>query len=265
MKIRTTSAARRLAHAMQWGAAALLLAAGGASAQQFPDPETGLMVIERPAGKKVEFDRAQSECVQTEQIRFGKGQPWEDCRVTHTRFVSTIGLLDFYHAQYCLSSEGRSCAKRALVIFANRAYFKDATVVLARLDPAGTRYDDPMVTGQDMDNLLVIAARSPKASAPAYDYRYWSNAAWKPLPADAWKKAVAQRAGHGVKVQGGVQPDAESLSARVGMAGPDGRVRMARVTFGFRKGAPTVEGIEYPGHEHAPMHVAGTQQAGHAH
>lgn len=207
-----------------------------------PDPETGLIAVERPQGDTVQFADIQERCVQAGQVRFGPGQRWSDCRLMRARFVSTIGLLDFYHAQYCLIRSGNKCDRHALVVFANRAYKDDATLVLERFDAPGTIYADPLVTGSMLDNLLVLSARQP-GQAFSREYRYWQQAAWRPVPGDAWKNLALAHFGVGTRIKGAVMPDAESMAVRVEVQEPGRRASSMQLQFGLRNGAPVLLGV----------------------
>ena len=129
--------------------AAALLFSGVPAAAESPEPMLSMPpVLLQPKGEKVDFAPIQERCVQSGQIRFGAGERWSDCRLTRAGFVSTIGLLDFYYAQYCLidgAKNAKGCDKQAMVIFGNRAYRGEAYSVLQRIDPAGTQYEIPTV------------------------------------------------------------------------------------------------------------------------
>ena len=105
----------------------------------------------------MKFADIENRCLQVGGIRIGARQAFAGCRVISSRFVSTIGLLDLYHARYCLlgKAEGQ-CERQAMLFLANRAYRDDATLVMLRTDPADTFDDGPLVTGQGPDNLMVM-------------------------------------------------------------------------------------------------------------
>lgn len=222
--------AATLAAAFAMVLAAMLLTSNGSRAAD--------TVIETPSGDQVKFDHIQDRCVENGEIRFGANARWKDCALTRARFVSTIGLLDFYSAQYCLKSNGSRCDRQALVIFANRAYKPDATSVFQRIDPSGTRYGDPLVTGYDNVNLLAISVTRPGATAPSYDYYQWKDSGWNPVPAKAWALATRARLPKGYQLAGGAVPEPESLTALVPVTGPESRI--ARVEYGFSDGLPIV-------------------------
>ncbi len=207
------------------------------------DPETGLMVIERPAGDVVEFGRIQDQCVQAGPARFGKGMKWAACRLDSARFVSTIGLLDFYAAQYCLVGSSGRCERSALMVFANRAYRPEATLVLHRVDPAGTRYDLPVVTGNDADNLMGVTVRSPGSKVAERSYFYWKDAGWRAVAPEAWKVEALRLLPAGSRIDGTLVPTVENLSAKATIRRPGLPGEAASVDFGFHAGRPLAMAI----------------------
>jgi len=211
-------------------------AAGVGGDPYLPDAETRLIAIERPQGDVVKFADIENRCLEVGGLRFGATRPWAGCRLISSRFVSTIGLLDFYHAQYCLIRKGDSkCDRQAMLVFANRAYRDDATLVMLRIDPAGTAYDGPLVTGQGPDNLMVMSVKQPGRPA-RMEYRYWNQARWNVLPATAWRDAVLAQLGEGARVVGMVHPAAASLAASARIALPGRQALDSRVEFAFSGG-----------------------------
>lgn len=238
-------------------------AAGVGGNPYFPDPETGLIAIERPRGDVVKFADIENRCLQVGGIRFGAGQAFAGCRVISARFVSTIGLLDFYHAQYCLLGKaGGQCERQAMLVFANRAYRDDATLVMLRMDPAGTAYDGPLVTGQGPDNLMVMSVKQPGRPA-RMEYRYWNEARWNVVPASAWRDAVLAQLGQGARVIGMVHPVADSLATTARIALPGGQALETRVEFAFSGGRVKV--LRIARGESVLAQAAAMPEAGHVH
>ncbi len=114
----------------------------------------------------VPFEGVQYECRQVGGISFGANGRWADCHVTRGRWVATIDFLDIYQAQYCLGNTPESCEQTAQVIFANRAYTPDATVLLTRLDEAGTSYIDPLIVNSDNDSVMSMTSRNVQVWSP---------------------------------------------------------------------------------------------------
>ncbi len=197
------------------------------------------MVIEKPAGDQVDFAKVQDQCVPNGEIRYGEGQRWKECRLTRARFVSTIGLFDFYSAQYCLVKSGGKCDQQALVIFANRAYRNEAIAVFQRTDPTGTAYTDPIVTGSDNINLLTFSVTKPGSVTASHQYFQWKEAAWQAVTPRAWATAVRAKLPKDFRLAGSATPAPESLSATVAVTGPAGGTT-ARIEYGFREGLPFV-------------------------
>ncbi len=228
-----------------------------------PDVETRLIAIERPQGDVVKFADIENRCLQVGGIRFGAGRAWAGCRLISSRFVSTIGLLDFYHARYCLLDKaGRQCDRQAMLVFANRAYRDDATLVMLRMDPAGTAYEGPLVTGQGPDNLMVMSVKQPGRPA-RMDYRYWNQARWNVLPAAAWRDAVQAQLGEGARVVGMVHPAADSLAASARITLPGRQAINSRVEFAFTGGR--VQVLRITSGENVLALAGGASPAEHVH
>ena len=222
--------------------AAFFLIAGSPAGAESSAPESALSpmppVLLQPKGEKVDFAPIQERCVQSGQIRFGAAERWSDCRLTRAGFVSTIGLLDFYYAHYCLidgAKNARGCDKQAMVIFGNRAYRGEAYAVLQRIDPAGTQYEIPLVTGAGDDNLLILSAKPGNDARPVRKYYAWHDALWQPVDAHAWQRELPARLPVGARVNVNGQPDPQSLSVRITVADPSGHARgkPMRVELGF--------------------------------
>lgn len=161
-------------------------------------PDSRAAAPERRAeAGEVAFDRIQSVCAKTGRLT-AAALAGSACRVTKGRWFSTIGLQDFYQAQYCLHdpAEPATCRQRALLLFVNRAYTPEARLTLERLDAAGTEYEDPQVFATPSGYLLALSATAAPGGAPQTRYYRWQNEAWTPIdPAsgEAALRSLAER------------------------------------------------------------------------
>jgi hypothetical protein len=153
---------------------------------------------------KVDFTRIQTECMQTSAVRFGPQGTWQDCQIGRNGFVATIGLQDFFYADYCLISKGDVCAKQAQVMFRNRAYRPEAFLDLARIDPTGTTYESPVLVGSDKENVLATAAQLPGQSQLQRRYFRYAEERWIPIDGRAWLQQLRANLPKGTSVH--VQP-----------------------------------------------------------
>jgi hypothetical protein len=140
-------------------------------------------------GKAIKFDQVQEHCIQAGKIKFGAGARWSDCSVTKGRWFATLDFIDMYQAQYCLGKGDGTCDKRALVVFANRAYKPDAKVMLQRFDSGAAEYDDPLVVQTKYGDILTLAARLADGSVSKSYYR-WHLGSWTPVDARLVARAV---------------------------------------------------------------------------
>ena len=186
----------------------------------------------------VPFEGVQHECRQVGGISFGVNGRWADCHVTRGRWVATIDFLDIYQAQYCLGNTPESCEQTAQVIFANRAYTPDATVLLTRLDEAGTSYIDPLIVNSDNDSVMSMTSRSA-AGVVATEYFVWGTDHWSKMDAQHWQHDLQARLPKGTSARElSALPDLETMSAAVKLFNtkdldccPSGGV--AKVTLGL--------------------------------
>ena len=186
----------------------------------------------------VPFEGVQHECRQVGGISFGVNGRWADCHVTRGRWVATIDFLDIYQAQYCLGNTPESCEQTAQVIFANRAYTPDATVLLTRLDEAGTSYIDPLIVNSDNDSVMSMTSRSA-AGVVATEYFVWGTDHWSKMDAQNWQHDLQARLPKGTSARElSALPDLETMSAAVKLFNtkdldccPSGGV--AKVTLGL--------------------------------
>lgn len=127
----------------------------------------------------VRFADLQTDCVAAGSVRFGPGSRWPACRLTGSRWFATLGDLDFYEAEYCLGGDD-GCARRAQVIYANKAYTPEARVLLQRLDPGNAEYAAPLVLSGAEGTHLVLKVAVPGAAAQRHYYR-WQQSRWTPV------------------------------------------------------------------------------------
>ena len=202
---------------------------------------------------QVEFARVQAECMQTSATAFGQQQPWHACKLVHSGFVATIGLQDFFYADYCLISQGDVCARQAQVLFRNRAYRPEAFLDLARLDPPGTRYESPVLIGSETENVLATAVLLPGKSQKQRRYFRYAQERWIPIDGTAWLQQLQARlpAGLSVRVQArDALPDPRTMTLSLPLyrgAARDGNVeigltvqagQLALAEFNIARGTP---------------------------
>ncbi len=198
--------------------------------------------------EKVLFEGVQQECRQVGGITFGTNTKWSYCHVTRGRWVATIDFLDLYQAQYCLGNTPKSCEQTAQVIFANRAYTPDATVLLVRIDEAGTIYSDPIVVNSEDDSVMSIDSRDA-AKTVATQYFVWRADRWVTLDAKIWQHDLQEKLPKGISARNiSTQPDLEYMSAEVKLFNaqdadccPTGGV--ATVAFGLQSNQFTVKNL----------------------
>jgi hypothetical protein len=173
------------------------------------------------AGDTVQFEGVQEHCVQAGSVKFGLNSRWSNCRVTKGRWFATLGIIDMYQAQYCLGKDDEVCDRRALLVFANRAYTPKAQVILQRTDPGATEYDDPLVVDSPDGDLLQLTGRMPDGQE-SKSYYLWKSGRWVPIEARGWLRDLSKRLPKGTSVAGDVWPDADSMHAQVKLNRNDG-------------------------------------------
>lgn len=193
----------------------------------------------RAAGDLTALLGIQEECVVVGDVSFGPGGRWADCQVSRGRWVSTIDLIDMYQAQYCLGDGGATCQQRALLLFGNRAYTPTARLMLQRLDPGGTEYDDPQVVVNEFGRLLTVTAHLPGGGVSS-DYYLWQSGRWLSIDAKHWLKDLPRRLPAGFRLGQVSLPDMDTMSATLTLfrdteAGCCQAGELARVELGLRQ------------------------------
>jgi hypothetical protein len=164
----------------------------------------------------VMFDGVQEHCVQVGEIKFGPDAHWKNCHIARARWVSTIDLIDMYQTQYCLGNDEQSCDQHAWVLFANRAYTKDAKALIVRLDPSTTVYKDPLVIAIGDDHLMSMTSFSTDG-IQSTNYYMWHMDHWMPQDAQTWLPELVKKLPKGTAIRQTVLPDLESMIANVNL------------------------------------------------
>ncbi len=170
----------------------------------------------------IPFAGVQSECMQVDDITFGSSGRWASCNVTRGRWFATIDFLDMYQAQYCLGKEKGVCDRRAMVLFANRAYTPDAKVLLAKVDDGAVKYDDPRVVAFSDETIMGLSMLSA-AGAVAKSFYLWRTDHWMLMEeAQAWVRDLSGLLPEGTSTrQFPVWPDLETMTAQVRLFHPE--------------------------------------------
>jgi hypothetical protein len=202
--------------------------------------------------KKVDtviFDGVQEHCVQVGEIKFGPDAHWKNCHIARARWVSTIDLIDMYQTQYCLGNDEQSCDQRAWVLFANRAYTKDAKALIVRLDLSTTVYKDPLVIAIGDDHLMSMTSFSADG-VQSTNYYIWHMDHWMPQDAKSWLPELVTKLPKGTAIRQSVLPDLESMIAKVNLfktsdkdCCPTGG--NAIVELGFEKDNFTIKNVNF--------------------
>lgn len=166
------------------------------------------------AGDLIPFAGVQEKCVQVGDITFGPDGRWAGCHVTRARWVATIDFLDLYQVQYCLGMRAKACDKRALVIFANRAYTPEAKVLLVRMDGGSMKYEDPLVVLSDNETVMSVSARNATGIV-AKSYYLWRTDHWVAMDAQGWLKGLSTYLPKGASARQEPWPDIDTMSAQV--------------------------------------------------
>lgn len=159
----------------------------------------------------------QEECAQVGEISFGEHQRWAECAVTRGRWMATIDIIDMYQAQYCLGSgQDGICDKRALMVFGNRAYTPLANLLLQRIDPGDTEYDDPLVVKNDAGRFLTISARFHDGTKNSR-YYVWQAGQWVPIDSQAWLIDLKKQLPAGITAKNDSVFDVDTLSSKANL------------------------------------------------
>ncbi len=161
----------------------------------------------------IPFEGVQEQCVQAGKVRFGANAPWAACRVTKGRWFATQDFIDMYQAQYCLSKTGDACDQRALLVFGNRAYTPQATVILQRLDQGNAEYDDPVLIQTSAGNVLTLSAHLPDGSI-SNSYHRWQKDHWVSVDASSWLKDLSRQLKAGESIKANAWPDVDAMHAQ---------------------------------------------------
>lgn len=210
----------------------------------------GLMfaaVVSSPAyarGDVVKFEGVQQHCVQAGKVKFGAKAEFSECSVTRGRWVATLDFIDMYQAQYCLGKVAGVCDQRAFLLFGNRAYTPNAKVMLQRIDPAGTEYDDPRLVQTKYGDILTMSAHLPDGSESRSYYR-WQSAKWIPVESRAWLRELAKQLPKGEAVKTAVWPDIDTMSAQAKLypAGASASNKTANVELAVTRDRFTVKKV----------------------
>ncbi len=199
-------------------------------------------------GEVVKYDDLFHDCQQVGDIRFGAGERWASCRVLHHGFVATIGIDDLFYTEYCLQDARKQCAAKALVVYRNRAKHPDAVAEIVRVDPRGTRYDLPVMFGEDGADMMVLGIHKPGERVAQRRYLQHHAGAWHDMDIRSWQVELKQLLPPGTEARlpaAARAPDPQTLalqaplfragkrvgSADVALKVADGRLAIAAVTW----------------------------------
>jgi hypothetical protein len=200
-------------------------------------------------GETVKFDDLFHDCQQVGDIRFGTGERWASCRVLHHGFVATIGIEDLFYTEYCLQDARKQCGAKAMVVYRNRAKHPDAVAEIVSIDPRGTRYDLPMMVGEDGADMMVLGSRKPGKRVSQRRYLQHHAGTWHEMDIRSWQAELDRYLPAGVTARldaGANAPDPQTLALRAPLfrAGTrfgaadivlkvaDGRLDIAAVSWG---------------------------------
>ena len=194
--------------------AATVLAAGLLAA---PAAQAQSLMKKAESVEYFDFNDIQEKCVRTVEANFGEDGRWKDCRLERAGFVATIGLQDFYFAEYCLIKSGSKCDRQAQLVFSNRAYRPEAVLRLQRIDAAGTRYENPLVTGDAGQDILVTTVKLPRAKMAERTYYTWAGRDWSLVDVQSWRSDLKKMLpeGVGTRLAAGALPDPVTLEMSV--------------------------------------------------
>jgi hypothetical protein len=168
-------------------------------------------------GEVVKFNDIFHDCQKVGEVRFGAGERWASCRVLHFGFVATIGIDDMYYTEYCLQDARKQCGAKAMVVYRNRAKHPDAVAEIVSVDPRNTRYETPMMFGEDGADMMVLGSRKPGARGAQRRYLQYRAGAWQAMDTRSWQGDLVQYlpAGTTARLNAGASaPDPQTLSLR---------------------------------------------------
>jgi hypothetical protein len=197
-------------------------------------------------GDRTAFEPVQEKCADVGDIRVGEGSRWSECRVTKARWFVTNDYLDLYQVQYCLSKDGIACDERALNVFANRAYTPEARLLLQRIDPGATEYEDPVTVVNEHGRFMMLSTRKPGEPVEK-SYYVWRKDRWLPVDARSWVRELDKRLPKGSSVKlADVSPDIDTMSAQatVYRKGDAAVGQAATVELAFSKNRFTVKRVK---------------------
>lgn len=168
------------------------------------------------AGDQTAFPLSNEQCAAVGDITLGANGRWAHCLVTQNRWFATLDDLDLYQSQYCLGNKVGACEKRALLLFANRAYTSKAKLLLQRIDSGATTYDDPMTVNTG-DRVIMLLSAHHKGGADNNSYYYWQAGRWLPIEAQAWQRQLPKYLPKEVVVRTKPLPDIGTMSAQANL------------------------------------------------
>jgi hypothetical protein len=199
------------------------------------------------AGDQTAFPLSNEQCAAVGDITLGANGRWAHCHVTQNRWFATLDNLDLYQSQYCLGKKVGGCEKRALLIFANRAYTSKAKLLLQRIDSGATTYDDPMTVNAETGVVMMLAKHI--GSVTSRTYYYWQANQWLPIESQAWQRQLPQYLPKGIVMRtkpsldiGTMSANAKLYHARDTDCCPSGGV--AEVNLILSKGQFSVKSVE---------------------
>lgn len=199
-------------------------------------------------GKVVKFDDLWHDCQQVGDIRFGAGERWASCRILHHGFVATIGIEDLYYTEYCLQDARQRCGARALVVYRNRAKHPDAVAEIVRVDPMGTRYEAPMMVGEDGADMMVLASRKSGARAVQRSYLQHRAGLWLAMDTSSWRDELRQHLPAGAEVRlpaSANAPDPQTLALRAPLFRAGSRAGVADIALKVEDGRFAIAGVTW--------------------
>lgn len=188
------------------------------------------------AGSTAPFPALQEKCMQVGAVTLGERGRWSHCAVTKARWMATVDLIDQYQVHYCLSRSAGACEQRALLVFGNRAYTPRAQLLILRVDPGSTEYEEPLVVKTEYGRLLALAVARP-GSGREISYHVWRGGRWRPVEARGWLRTLGAKLPRGLRpLPATVWPDIDRMAAEVPVQHEQamGRARTAHVELAVK-------------------------------